>query len=138
MKMKWLNTVFTPDFRLIKFKQWFAVGCLLLMAIIYLSFSSSTAVPMTGNLDKLYHALAYYFLMLWWLQLFPKTLARSMLALLFIIMSGGIEFLQSFHPLRYMDWWDLAANSAGIVAAVLLGFTGLDQLLYKFERRIWQ
>ena len=131
-----MNQIFLPDGRLSKFKLWFSVGCVLVAVIMYLSLSSSSVVSMKHNMDKVYHASAYCCLMFWWLQLFPNTAARSVLALMFILMSGGIEVMQSFHPLRYMDWWDFVANSIGVLIAIFMGFSRLDKLLYKFEKRI--
>lgn len=128
---------FYPDHRLKHYKAWLMVGFALLLAIIYLSLSSPGVIPMRGGIDKLSHAFAYYCLMFWWLQLFPNKLARFMLAVLFTLLSGGIEFMQSFHPLRYMDWWDFFANAMGVLAALFTGFTRLDQLLHRFEKAVW-
>lgn len=130
-------TLFKRDERLSRFPLWLAVGCILLLTIIYLSLSSTTIVPMQGHMDKLYHGFAYCCLMFWWLQLFPNRLARVVLAVLFVLMGGGIEFIQSFHPLRYMDWLDFLANTAGVILAALLGLTKLDQALCEFERRVF-
>ena len=91
---------------------------------------------MPGHTDKLYHAGSYCLLMLWWLQLFPVRAARIILAVLFIVMGIGLEVLQSFHPLRYMDYKDMAANTTGVLIALYIGWLRMDQLLLKFERRI--
>lgn len=131
-----IGNIFNPDERLQRFKLWLVVGCTLLGVIVYLSLSSSEIVPMKHGMDKVYHSFAYCCLMFWWLQLFPNKIARTVLAVVFILMSGGIEVIQSFHPLRYMDWWDFVANTVGVFIAIAMGVTRLDQLLYKFEQVI--
>src|SRR5690606_4565662 len=102
-----------PDLK--KRRLWLSIGCGLLLVIVFMSLTSTTYVPMPGNIDKLYHASAYAVLMGWWLQLFRNALTRVLLALCFIAIGVGIEFLQSFHPLRYFDVGDMLANTTGVV-----------------------
>lgn len=92
---------------------------------------------MPGSADKLYHAFSYGVLMGWWVQLFPRPLTRLLLASVFILFGIGIEVLQSFHPLRHFDVWDMLANTAGVVLAWLLGRTSFDQLLYRLETALF-
>ena len=124
-----------PDLK--KRRLWLGVGFGLLLVIVFMSLTSTTYVPMPGNIDKLYHASAYAVLMGWWLQLFRNALTRVLLALCFIAIGVGIEFLQSFHPLRYFDVGDMLANTAGVVISFGLGWTAFERLLYRFERRVW-
>lgn len=123
--------------RLTKARLWLAVGLCLFVAIVAVSLMPMTHVPMPGHTDKIYHALSYAVLMGWWLQLFPHNGMRIMLALLFIGVGAGIEYLQSFHPLRYFDVADMFANAAGVIVAWGLGWTRFDQLLLKIENRIF-
>jgi VanZ family protein len=134
--VKTLIKVFSPDARLRYFNLWLIVGFLLLLAINFSSLVSSVWVPMPGHTDKIYHAISYAILMLWWLQLFPLYSARVILGVLFIGMGIGLEVIQSFDPMRYMDYRDMVANSAGVVIAYVMGLTALDQLLYWFEKKI--
>jgi VanZ family protein len=124
------------DTRLHKARLWLAVGFGLFAAIVAASLMPMTHAPMPGHTDKVYHAFSYAVLMGWWLQLYPHKGMRIILALLFISAGAGIEYLQSFHPLRYFDIADMVANAAGVVLAWGLGWTRLDQLLLRFERRI--
>lgn len=124
-----------PDLQ--KHRLWLGVGFSLLLFIVFMSLTSTPVVPMPGNIDKLYHASAYAVLMGWWLQLFRNPLTRVLLALCFIAIGTGIEYLQSFHPLRYFDVGDMLANTTGVVISWSLGWTAFERLLFRFERRVW-
>src|SRR5687767_5439850 len=130
-----MNMIFNIDPRLERKYWWITVGMLWWTLIAVFSLITSPHITMPNNTDKLYHALSYSVLMGWWLQLFPQPRTRLLLAGIFISFGIGIEFLQSFHPLRHFDVWDMLANSAGILLAWLLGKTPLDQILYRFEKR---
>ncbi len=130
-----MSSVFNIDPRLRKKYWWLTVGIAWWALIAVFSLAATPYISMPNNTDKLYHAFGYSVLMGWWLQLFPRSLARLLLAGIFIMFGFGIEVLQSFEPLRHFDLWDLLANSTGILVAWLLGKTPLDQLLYRFEKR---
>ncbi len=134
-----MQSFFQLDQRLAYRKLWLFVAVMLLVLILYLSMTSKPYLPTPGHSDKLYHFLAYMVLMGWWLQLFQQRISRLILALVFIAMGVGIEVMQSYHPLRYFDVWDMLANTSGVVLAWLLGFTVFDQALYFVERRclVW-
>lgn len=132
-----MNHILQIDPDLNKTRLWLGIGFGWLLLIIFMSLTSTPYVPMPGNIDKLYHASAYAVLMGWWLQLFRNVLMRVLLALCFIAIGTGIEYLQSFHPLRYFDVGDMIANAAGVVVSWCLGWTAFDRLLYQFERWVW-
>jgi hypothetical protein len=130
-----MNSIFIIDPRLRKKYWWLTVGLAWWTLIAFFSLNAPLHISMPENTDKLYHAFSYSVLMGWWLQLFTQPRMRLLLATIFICFGIGIEFLQSFHPMRHFDVWDMLANSAGVVVAWLLGKTPLDQLLYRFEKR---
>jgi len=115
---------------------WLGVGIVWWGLIAFLSLVSTPYINMPGNTDKLYHAAGYAVLMGWWLQLFPQSRTRLLLAAVFILFGVAIEVVQSFEPLRHFDVLDMLANSSGVFIAWLLGsFTPFGQLLYRFEKR---
>ncbi len=124
-----------PDDRLKHFRLWLVVGFLLVVGINFWSLTSSLWLPMYGHTDKLYHMVSYGLLMLWWVQLFTSRVARIALAVLFMAMGVGLEVMQSYHPMRYLDFQDMLANSVGVMIAFIMGLTQLDQLLYKAEQK---
>lgn len=136
MNVKSVLDVFSPDTRLKYFRLWLVVGVLLIIGVNFWSLTSSLWLPMPGHTDKLYHIVSYALLMFWWLQLFTSRLVRVVIAIVFIGMGVGLEFLQSFHPMRYLDFKDMLANSIGVMITFVLGFTRLDQLLYRAEQKL--
>ena len=136
MRADFVSNIFSPDARLKYFKWWLVIGFALIAGINFWSLTSSVWIPMPGHTDKIYHAASYAVLMLWWLQLFPSRSARVLLAVIFIAMGAALEVLQSFNPMRYLDYADMSANAAGVAIAFVMGCTALDQLLYRVERRI--
>lgn len=132
-----MNSILRIDPRLRKKYWWLTVGLAWWVLIAVFSLVSPPQITMPNMTDKLYHAFSYSVLMGWWLQLFQQSRTRLLLAAVFIIFGVLIEFLQSFHPLRHFDVWDMLANSAGILLAWILGKTSFDQLLYRFESRLY-
>lgn len=132
-----MHRLLEVDPKLTKPRLWLAVGVGLLLLIVYMSLVPTPVIPMPGNTDKLYHGSAYAVLMGWWLQLFRHRLTHVLLALAFIAVGVGIEYLQSFQPLRYFDVADMLANTTGVLISWALGWTAFDRLLYRFERRVW-
>lgn len=132
-----MNSILRIDPRLRKKYWWLAVGVGWWALIAVFSLISPPHIPMPDKIDKLYHAFSYCVLMGWWLQLFPRPTMRLLLAAIFILFGISIEVLQSFHPLRHFDIWDMLANSAGVLLAWLLGKTSFNQLLYRFETALF-
>ena len=83
--------------------------------------------------DKLYHLLAYFTVMFWFVQLYHGGRQQLMYAAGFIAMGVGLEYVQSFDPQRYSEWQDMVANSTGVVVAWLMAKTGLRNVLVNIE-----
>jgi len=117
---------------------WLIIGCLLVALVVFLSLSSS---PVDTGLsfpyeDKLYHALAYFSLMLWFAQIYHDRFKRSLIAVLFIMLGVALEYLQSFDPNRYSEFGDIVANSTGVLLGLLIAMTGARNCLVRVERII--
>jgi len=97
--------------------NWVAAMLVTLSAITVLSLWPLSQLPPAPGSDKAHHVLAYAFLML------PVALRKPagwmVLGLFFILYSGAIELLQ---PLvnRHGEWWDLLANTAGVMLGALV------------------
>jgi VanZ family protein len=83
--------------------------------------------------DKIAHAGAFAFLMLWYAQIYSGRPDRLRCALGLAGLGLGIELLQSIVPYRSADGWDLVADCAGVVLGALLARTRLGNLLSRFE-----
>ena len=123
----------------IRFKAlWFFTGVALVALVVYLSLISS---PIDTGLDfpyqdKLYHAFAYFVLMAWFGQIYHTTLQRNILAVLFIMLGLGMEYLQSFDPNRMAEFADMVANTSGVLIGYILTATGFKNALFNIERKL--
>jgi VanZ family protein len=99
--------------------QWLAAGALLLGAIACFSLIPQSPAPMDHGLDKLYHVLAYFALML----AFTKGCSRTrwpQLALICVVASILLEVAQYYGGYRTLSLADMAASTAGVASAWLL------------------
>lgn len=85
--------------------------------------------------DKLLHAAAFAFLMLWYAQLYAGRRDRLRCAVSLIGFGCLIELLQGLLPYRSADGWDLVADVAGVAIGFVLARTRLGQLLSGLEVR---
>jgi VanZ family protein len=94
--------------------------------IAYLSLDSFSEINMPiDNFDKVFHSLAYFFLALSWFFAVEKSHSifkyRIVVAFLVIIFGIIIEVLQSsLTTYRTADYYDIMANSFGILIAMVL------------------
>ncbi len=85
--------------------------------------------------DKVGHVVAYGVLMLWFLQLYPVS-RQPVIAILLITMGALIEVLQGYTTTRSTEYMDMAANTAGVMLAWMLGKTPLSKVLEVLDRKI--
>lgn len=97
--------------------NWAVFTLITLAAITTLSLWPLDELPSIPGTDKTHHIIAYAFLML------PTALRKPnkwlLFGLFFIVYSGGIELLQPYVN-RYGEWWDMGANTAGVVLGVII------------------
>ena len=125
-----------PDLRYRKL--WLVIGYFLIILVIFLSLTSSpveidTELP---YLDKLFHALAYFSLTFWFMQIYHIKHHVIRWAIFFLSLGLLLEYLQSFDPERYSEVGDMVANTLGVMLGVGLSMTPLRYTLVKFERYI--
>jgi VanZ family protein len=114
-----------------------ALGWLCVAAIIYLSLTPVRLelVPAKHG-DKLEHAFAYGFLMLWFCQDYQRRTQRMMLALLLIALSVGMEILQGLMGHRSFNYSDMLANNIGVLLGWTAACTALGRIGAMLEARI--
>ena len=127
-------TLQNPDLRYRKL--WLVVGYMMVMLVIYLSLTSKpvdidTSLPYQ---DKLFHALAYFVLTFWFMQIYHIRNHVLQWVVFFLCLGLLLEYLQGFDPNRYSEVGDMIANTLGVVAGVALSMTPLRYMLVKLER----
>lgn len=119
-------------------KLWLIIGYFLIALVVYLSLTSSpvdidTDLPFQ---DKLFHTLAYFTLMIWFLQIYHVKHDVFQWVIFFLCLGLLLEYLQSFDPKRYSEVGDMVANTLGVMLGAGLSMTPLRYTLVKFERYI--
>ncbi len=111
-------------------RLWFAVGVLMVLAVLALSIMSLPApVEKLMVQDKLLHTIAYAGLMGWFSQIFRHDLTRLILVVGLICMGIGVEFIQGSTAHRNFDVLDMVANTSGVVLAWALAYTWVGNVL---------
>ncbi len=114
---------------------WLSIGYALVFVVVYLSITSNPiknlGIPYQ---DKVFHALAYFGLMSWFVQIYHDKFQRNMIAIIFLSMGVLMEYIQSFEPTRMADIKDVLANIVGVGLGFLLAQTTLKNVLVKLEK----
>jgi len=125
-----------PDLRYRKL--WLLVGYLLIALVIFLSLTSSP-VEIDTDLpyqDKLLHALAYFLLTFWFMQIYHIRHHVFRWVIFFLCLGLLLEYLQGFDSRRYSEVGDMLANALGVAVALVLSRTQLRFMLARLERYI--
>ena len=125
-----------PDLRYRKL--WLTIGYTMIAVVIYLSLTSSP-VQIDADLpyqDKIFHALAYFVLTFWFMQIYHVRHYVIRWIIFFLCLGLMLEYLQGFDPQRYSEVGDMVANVLGIILAAGLSMTPLRHTLSRFERHM--
>ncbi|QKT03164.1 VanZ family protein [Ectothiorhodospiraceae bacterium 2226] len=115
---------------------WLALGWLFVLLVIYLSLTPSPPPsPGVPQGDKLGHFLVYAGLTGWFLQIYAAREAHLWIAGGFIALGILLEVLQGLGGVRYFEWWDMVANTSGVLVALALADTRFGTLLLRLEQR---
>jgi VanZ family protein len=122
-----------------RLKLWLSIGALLLtlIAVLSLAFVPAPSVPMPAHFDKYEHLLAYAVLSGYWCQLFQTRRAQVICAIALIAFGAALELVQAFGTdHRSGDWWDLLANTLGVLMGWMACQTRLGNLLTVMDQRL--
>jgi VanZ family protein len=119
-------------------KLWLATGYFLIALVIFLSLTGNpvridTELPYQ---DKLFHALAYFSLTFWFMQIYHTRHHVFQWVVFFLCLGLLLEYLQGFDSNRYSEVGDMIANALGVSAALTLSRTRLRFMLTRLERYI--
>ncbi len=90
-------------------------------------------MPTGLNWDKVQHALAYAFLIWWWMQAL-EGLHPGRLVVALALFGIAIELLQALTPYRSFELADMVANGVGIGVGLLVCRTPLGRTLAMIAR----
>ncbi len=114
---------------------WLAVGFLSVGLVIYVSLMPNPPdlTHMQGG-DKIEHAAAYFTLTFWFGQIYARNRVRWAIGLAFIMLGVSMEYLQRMTGYRTFEYGDMAANTVGVLCALLAAQTPLARGLAVVEK----
>lgn len=116
--------------------RWRGVFAALVIAILWLALTPHPPTSIDLGWDKLNHACAFASLAFsGWLSWRGGPRRRWMLALALLALGAGIEIVQSQVPGRDAEWGDLAADSVGIIAGLVVATLAVSLTLARPARR---
>jgi VanZ family protein len=118
---------------------WLVLGAGWVATVVYLSLTPNPPEPMHFlNADKLEHALAYSFLMLWFCQVYQQRAPRIFTAALLIALGVAIEYFQRMTIYRVFDYADMLANGAGVLLSFIFINMGLGRIGVMLETKFFK
>ena len=105
--------------------------------VVYLSLTPSVPkIPPLPAGDKIGHLLAYTILMLWFGFIYLRGSAYLGLGIGLILMGLILEVIQGCVGYRSFDYFDMFANTLGVLSGWLLAGTRLASTLLYVEGRL--
>ena len=120
------------DLRLIA--VWRCVGYALIAFVVYQSLNHDPIEVAVGEGNFLGHLAAYATLMLWFAQMHGPGRSRAARAAGFVLMGACLEIAQGLTAYRTFDFFDIGANTAGVMLGWLLAPPRLPNFLRRVER----
>ena len=115
---------------------WVALGWALVLAVVYLSLARDVPELAVPHGDKYGHVVAYATLMLWFSQLHAARHARAWLALAFVALGVGLEFVQGLTDYRSFELADMVADGIGVACGWLAAPPRLPNFLLWADARV--
>lgn len=116
--------------RLRHYHLWLACGGVLIAFVIYESLTPAPIDLRVEEGDKFGHMMAYAVLMSWFANIYGTVPLRARIALGFVAMGIGLEFVQRLTGYRSFELADMAASAGG----VLLGWLAAPPRLPNYLR----
>jgi hypothetical protein len=122
------------DMRLRRF--WALGGWGLIVTVIMLSLLPVPSPKLSFILiDKVEHALTYATLTLWFAQICPRRTWAG-IGLKLLTLGVILEFLQGMTTYRSFSFWDIGANTLGILMGWSLSIAGLSRTLTYLQNKL--
>jgi len=112
-------------------RLWWILGWIQVVILLIVTLWPTIELPGPEGSDKVVHLASFGWLMIWFAQVVGQ--ARWRLALILMGYGGLIEVLQWLSGYRHGDWWDLLADSAGVLLAWGAIRWFLPDLIHRFS-----
>lgn len=119
--------------RLIYARLWYSIAFAMLLLVALVSLMPA---PDMGTSDKLLHFITYFLLSAGFTILNRLSANLALIAIGLVVYGIVLEFLQGLTGYRMMDVNDMLANSAGVMAGLLIWLTPLPGWFRTLEGRI--
>jgi hypothetical protein len=116
-------------------RLWVAIGYALVVAVIYLSLTPAPPVEMGGGRDKIYHALAYGTLMIWFVQGYPRS-RWPVIAAACAALGIALEYVQGWSGIRTFGYDDMLGDVVGVVIGWMLAAGGANEGVARVAARV--
>jgi VanZ family protein len=114
---------------------WSAIAWLLTAAVVVGSLVPGEVVASIGVRDKVMHAGAYFVLMVAFAGFYRSGLYPA-IAVVLLGLGFSLDLLQLLTETRAFDWYDVAMNSAGIAAGLVLSWLLIGGWCQRVEQRL--
>jgi len=116
------------------FGVWLFLGWCLVALVVYLSLMPTPPELDLSAGDKYGHFLAYFTLMMWFLQLYERQ-SWWILAAALVGLGLTLEAMQGLLAYRTFDFVDFGVNGIGVMVAWLVGVTPAGAIIENAEMR---
>lgn len=114
-------------------RLWKTMGAGFVVLVIYLSLVAVPREMQVGNVFNVGHLIAYFWLMIWFAQIYRARGARWILAIAFCALGVALEFAQGMIGYRTFEYADMALNALGVALGLVLARTTAQDALARLE-----
>jgi VanZ family protein len=124
-------------------KRWRAAGLMLLILVlaaalmpaVWFMSDRKEFISWFSNIDKWLHAITFLFLAVWFSGQYERR-SYWRIAIGLFLFGVLIELCQRMLSYRSAEWYDLAADVAGIVVGLAIAITGVGGWSLRVERQL--
>ena len=123
-------------------KRWRIASIVLLLAVLVAALMPAVwfidnrvqALSWFRGVDKWLHGIVFFTLSLWFAGMYHRS-SYWRVAIGLLAFGFAIEICQRMVSYRSAEWYDVAADTAGIVAGLLVALLGAGGWCLRFENR---
>jgi VanZ family protein len=117
-------------------RLWSALGWLLVASVVIGSLIPGPMLEKVAAVDdKIMHAGAYFFLMIWFAGFYRRAV-YPVIASVLLALGIGLDVLQTFTETRSFDLYDIGMNCAGVLVGLALSVSLIGGWCQRVEQRL--